>query len=390
VGLGLKKDEYICDCSDIDDIIVFCEDGKFKVIKVADKTFVGKDIIHAAVFKKNDDRAVYHMIYKDGSTGKSYVKRFSVGGVTRDKDYDLTQGSKGSSVLYFTANPNGESEVVTVNLKPMSKIRKLSIDIDFAELAVKGRNSMGNVVTKFPVKKVVQKSKGVSTLGGRAIWFDDIVRRLNTDGRGRYLGTFQGEDKILVIYQDGTYELTNFDLTNHFDDKYFVLEKFDAERVVNAIHLDGSNKSSFVKRFVVENTSINKKFSFVSEAPGSKCWFASTAIEPMVRVCFTKDGKTQPGDLELNIAAFIEVKGMKAIGNKMSKYNVKEVVDISEKHNIDEVDEEDLEALQKAVDDIKAKKNPSAEPSKPKSNIEFTITNPDDIDMDGEGQTKLF
>jgi topoisomerase-4 subunit A len=390
VGLGLKKDEYICDCSDIDDIIVFCEDGKFKVIKVADKTFVGKDIIHAAVFKKNDDRAVYHMIYKDGSTGKSYVKRFSVGGVTRDKDYDLTQGSKGSSVLYFTANPNGESEVVTVNLKPMSKIRKLSIDIDFAELAVKGRNSMGNVVTKFPVKKVVQKSKGVSTLGGRAIWFDDIVRRLNTDGRGRYLGTFQGEDKILVIYQDGTYELTNFDLTNHFDDKYFVLEKFDAERVVNAIHLDGSNKSSFVKRFVVENTSINKKFSFVSEAPGSKCWFASTAIEPMVRVCFTKDGKTQPADLELNIAAFIEVKGMKAIGNKMSKYNVKEVVDISEKHNIDEVDEEDLEALQKAVDDIKAKKNPSAEPSKPKSNIEFTITNPDDIDMDGEGQTKLF
>jgi topoisomerase-4 subunit A len=390
VGLGLKKDEYICDCSDIDDIIVFCEDGKFKVIKVADKTFVGKDIIHAAVFKKNDDRAVYHMIYKDGSTGKSYVKRFSVGGVTRDKDYDLTQGSKGSSVLYFTANPNGESEVVTVNLKPMSKIRKLSIDIDFAELAVKGRNSMGNVVTKFPVKKVVQKSKGVSTLGGRAIWFDDIVRRLNTDGRGRYLGTFQGEDKILVIYQDGTYELTNFDLTNHFDDKYFVLEKFDAERVVNAIHLDGSNKSSFVKRFVVENTSINKKFSFVSEAPGSKCWFASTAIEPMVRVCFTKDGKTQPADLELNIAAFIEVKGMKAIGNKMSKYNVKEVVDISEKHNIDEVDEEDLEALQKAVDDIKAKKNPCAEPSKPKSNIEFTITNPDDIDMDGEGQTKLF
>ena len=272
----------------------------------------------------------------------------------------------------------------------MSKIRKLSIDIDFAELAVKGRNSMGNVVTKFPVKKVVQKSKGVSTLGGRAIWFDDIVRRLNTDGRGRFLGTFLGEDKILVIYQDGTYELTSFDLTNHFDDKYYVLEKFDAERVVNAIHLDGSNKSSFVKRFVVENTSINKKFSFISEAPGSKCWFASTAIEPMVRVSFTKDGKAQPADLELNIAAFIEVKGMKAIGNKMSKYNVKEVVDISEKHNIDEVDEEDLEELQKAFEDIKAKKNPSAEVPKPKSNIEFTITNPDDIDMDGEGQTKLF
>lgn len=390
VGLGLKKDEYICDCSDIDDIIVFCEDGKFKVIKVADKTFVGKDIIHAAVFKKNDDRAVYHMIYKDGVSGKSFVKRFSVGGVTRDKDYDLTQGSKGSSVLYFTANPNGESEVVTVNLKPMSKIRKLSIDIDFAELAIKGRNSIGNIVTKFPVKKVVQKSKGVSTLGGRAIWFDDIVKRLNTDGRGRYLGTFQGDDKILVVYNDGTYELTNFDLSNHFDEKYFVLEKFDSERVVSAIHLDGSNKSTFVKRFVVENTSINKKFSFISEAPGSKCWFASTLIEPMVRVSFTKDGKTQPADLELNVAAFIEVKGMKAIGNKMGKYNVKEVLDISEKNNIDEVDEEDLEAVQKALEDIKAKKNPSAESTKPKDKVEFIITNPDDVDMDGEGQTKLF
>lgn len=391
VGLGLKKDEYVGDCSDIDDIIVFCEDGKFKVIKVADKTFVGKDIIHVAVFKKNDDRTVYHMIYKDGQSGKSFVKRFSIGGVTRDKEYDLTQGSKGSGVLYFTANPNGESEVVTVNLKPMTKIRKLSIDIDFAELAIKGRSSMGNVVTKFPVKKVVQKSKGVSTLGGRQIWFDDTVRRLNTDGRGRYLGSFQGEDKILVIYADGTYELTNFDLTNHYDDKYFVLEKFDPERVVNAIHYDSSNKSSYVKRFMIENTSINKKFSFISESPGSKCWFASTTIEPMVRVVFTKDGKVQPQDLEFNVAAFIEVKGMKAIGNKMSKYNVKEVINISaEAEQIDEVDEEDLEAVQKALEGIKAKKNPNTEAPKPKDKVEFIITNPDDVDMDGEGQTKLF
>lgn len=392
VGLGLKKDEYVGDCSDIDDIIVFCEDGKFKVIKVADKTFVGKDIIHVAVFKKNDDRAVYHMIYKDGASGKSFVKRFSVGGITRDKDYDLTQGSKGSSVLYFTANPNGESEVVTVNLKPMSKIRKLSIDIDFAELAIKGRSSIGNIVTKFPVKKVLQKSKGVSTLGGRAIWFDDTVRRINTDSRGRYLGSFQGDDKILVVYQDGTYELTNFDLSNHYDDKYFVLEKFDAERVVNVLHLDGSTKSTYVKRFLVENTSINKKFSFIQEAPGSKCWFASTLIEPMVKVSFTKDGKTQPADLELNIAAFIEVKGMKAIGNKMGKFNVKEVVDISETQNIDEFDEDDMEAVQKALEDIKAKKSGAADATntKTKDKIEFIITNPDDVDMNGEGQTKLF
>lgn len=391
VGLGLKKDEYVCDCSDIDDIIVFCADGKFKVIKVAEKTFVGKDIIHAAVFKKNDDRTVYHMVYKDGISGKSYVKRFSIGGVTRDKDYDLTQGTKGSSVLYFTANPNGESEVVQVILKPMAKLRKLTIDIDFAELAIKGRSSMGNIVTKFPVKKVQQLSKGVSTLGGRAIWFDEVVRRLNTDSRGKYLGSFQGDDKILVIYKDGTYELTNYDLTNHYDEKYFVLEKFDPERVVNAIHYDSQNKSSYVKRFLIENTTLNKKFSFISEAAGSKCWFASTMIEPMVKVVFNKDGKTQPADLEFNVASFIDVKGMKAIGNKMGKYPVKEVIDISETVNVDEVDEEDMEAVQKALENIKAKK-PANSPSdaKPKDKVEFIITNPDDIDMDGEGQTKLF
>ncbi len=389
VGIGLKKDEYVSDCSDIDDIIVFCADGKFKVIKVADKTFVGKDIIHVAVFKKNDDRTIYHMIYRDGASGKSYVKRFSVGGVTRDKEYDLTQGTKGSGVLYFTVNPNGESEVITVQLKPMAKLRKLSVDIDFAELAIKGRGSMGNIVTKFPVKKVVQISKGVSTLGGRSIWFDDTIHRLNTDGRGRYLGTFQGDDKIIVIYQDGSYELTNFDLTNHYEDKYFVLEKFDPERVVNVIHYDANNKSSYVKRFLVDNTTINKKFSFITDAPGSKCWYASTLIEPIVKVVFAKEGKTQAADLEFNVASFIEVKGMKAIGNKMGKHPVKGVIDISETLNIDEVDEEDMEAVQKALETINANKNTKAE-KKTNDKIEFTITNPDDIDMDGEGQTKLF
>jgi topoisomerase-4 subunit A len=195
-----------------------------------------------------------------------------------------------------------------------------------------------------------------------------------------------------VVYQDGTYELTNFDLSNHYDDKYFVLEKFDTERVVNVLHLDGSTKSTYVKRFLVENTSINKKFSFIQEAPGSKCWFASTLIEPMVKVSFTKDGKTQPADLELNVAAFIEVKGMKAIGNKIGKFNVKEVVDISETQNIDEFDEDDMEAVQKALEDIKAKKSGAVDATKikAKDKIEFIITNPDNVDMNGEGQTKLF
>ncbi len=395
IGLGLKKDEYVMDCSDIDDIIVFCGDGKFKVVKVSEKTFVGKDIIHAAVFKKNDDRTVYHLIYRDGTSGKSFLKRFSVTGVTRDKEYDLTQGTKGSEVLYFTANPNGESEIVTVNLKPMAKLRKLSFDLDFAEVAIKGRGSQGNTITKFPVKKVLLKSKGVSTLGGREIWFDDAVHRLNTDGRGRFLGSFQGEDKILVIYADGSYELTNFDLSNHYDEKYFVLEKFDSERVINAIHMDGETKATYIKRFLVENTTINKKFPFIMESPGSKCWYASAKIEPIVKISFAKEGKSSPADLELNIASFIEVKGVKAIGNKVSKYRVTAIEDISPSAGIDEVEEDELEEMQKAIEDLKAKKVSNSkkvveEPTIPKKGVDFEITNPDDLDLDGEGQTKLF
>jgi topoisomerase IV subunit A len=378
VGTGLKKDEYVGDCSDIDDIIVFCADGKFKVVKVAEKVFVGKDIIHAAVFKKNDDRTTYHMIYRDGESGKSFVKRFSVGGVTRDKDYDLTQGSKGSAVLYFTANPNGESEVVNVNLKPMAKLRKLTFDIDFAEIAIKGRSSIGNVITKYPVKKIIQKSKGVSTLGGRDIWFDDTVHRLNTESRGRYLGSFSGEDRILVIYANGTYELTNFDLTNHYDEKYYVLEKFSPDKVISAIHWDAENKSNYVKRFLIENTSLNKKFGFISEAQGSGLNFVSVKSEPIVKISFIKDGKTQPSDMELNLAQFIEVKGMKANGNKVSKHKIKEVVDVTPKYETDEVDEEDLSDIQKAVQQIKANKN-----------VELEITNPDDVEMDDKGQMKL-
>lgn len=377
VGTGLKKDEYLCDCSDIDDIIAFRSDGKFIVTKVAEKTFVGKDIVHAAVFKKNDDRTIYNMIYRDGATGKSYVKRFAIGGVTRDKEYDLTQGSKGSLVLYFTSNPNGESEVVTVQLKPMAKLRKLMFDVDFAEIGIKGRSSMGNTITKYPVKKIIQKSKGTSTLGGRAIWFDETVNRLNTDSRGRYLGSFQGDDKIMVIYADGSYEMTNFDLTNHYNDKFFVLEKFNPDKIVSAIHFDGGNKTNYVKRFVIEQTTLNKKISFISESSGSLLNFASTKPEPVVKITFVKDGKTQPANMELNLAEFIDVKGLRATGNKLSKYKVKEAIDITPKNDADEVDEEELSDIKKAVDQIKASKN-----------IEFEITNPEEID--DKGQMGLF
>ena len=395
VGLGLKKDEYVCDCSDIDDIIVFCANGKFKVIKVAEKTFVGKDIIHAAVFKKNDDRTVYHLMYRDGASGKSFVKRFAITGITRDKEYDLSQGSKGTEVLYFTANPNGESEIVTVNLKPMSKLRKLAFDLDFAEIAIKGRASQGNIITKFPVKKVILKSKGVSTLGGREVWFDDAIHRLNTDGRGRFLGTFQGDDKILVLYVDGSYELTNFDISNHYDEKYFLLEKYDADRVIAAIHMDGESKASYVKRFQIESVTINKKFSFIMESAGSKCWFASTQVEPIVKVSFAKEGKLAPKDLEINVASFIDVKGMKAIGNKVSKFRINAVEDISNSAAVDEVEEGDLADLQKTLADIKAKNlakpKPAPVPVKDiTKSIEMEITNPDDLDVDGNSQPTLF
>ncbi|HEY2583295.1 MAG TPA: DNA gyrase/topoisomerase IV subunit A, partial [Mucilaginibacter sp.] len=212
VGTGLKKDEFVCDCSDIDEIIVFRADGRCLITKVQDKVFVGKEVIHAAVFKKNDDRTVYNMIYKDGESGVSLIKRFSVVGVTRDKEYDLTKGTKGTRVLYFTANPNGEAEVVNIQLKPQARLKKVQFDEDFATLAIKGRGSMGNVVTKYPVKKIVLKSKGISTLAGRKIWYDDVLKRLNPDGRGKYLGEFDGDDRILTVLSSGIYELTSFDL----------------------------------------------------------------------------------------------------------------------------------------------------------------------------------
>src|SRR6201995_843726 len=265
IGTGLKKDTFVCDCSDIDEIIVFRGDGKCVVTKVQDKVFVGKGIIHAAVFKKNDERTVYNMIYKDGQSGVSYIKRFSVVGTTRDKEYDLTKGTKGSGILYFSANPNGEAEIINIQLKPHSKLKKLQFDEDFAALAIKGRRSMGNIVTKYPVKKIALKSKGVSTLAGRKIWYDDILKRLNADGRGKYLGEFDGDDRVLTVLSDGSYELTSFDLNNHFDDKMILIEKYNPEKVFSVVHYDGKSKNYMVKRFVFENIALGRQASIISE-----------------------------------------------------------------------------------------------------------------------------
>jgi len=391
IGTGLKKDEFVCDCSDIDEIIVFRGDGKFTVTKVQEKVFVGKDIVHAAVFKKNDERTVYNMIYKDGESGITYVKRFSVVGVTRDKEYDLTKGTKGSRMLYFSANPNGEAEVVNIQLKPHSKLKKLQFDEDFAELAIKGRGSMGNILTKYPVKKIVLKSKGVSTLAGRKIWFDDVLKRLNADGRGKYLGEFDGEDKVLTVFANGSYELASFDLNNHFDDKMVSIEKYNPEKIYSVVHYDGKSKNYLVKRFTFENTAIGKQTSFISDEGGSKMVLISGATQVVVSVEQLK-GKAQAAEtVELNLADLIDVKGMKAMGNRLSAHTVEKVTLISE-HD-DESDVPDPEP--NSVDDTKITitpedktgedTQPDAEPqvsaeSNPKK-VDFEITNPDDIDL---------
>lgn len=410
IGTTLKKDEFVGDCSDIDEIIVFREDGKFTVTKVAEKNFVGKGIIHAQVFKKNDERTVYNMIYKDGPSGTAYVKRFSVLGVTRDKEYDLTKGGKGSKCLYFTANPNGEAEIVSIQLKPHSKLRKLQMDVDFAEIAIKGRGSQGNIVTKYPVKKITLKAKGVSTLAGRKIWFDDILKRLNVDARGKYLGEFDGEDKILTVNKNGIYELTSFDLTNHFDDNLTLMEKYDAEKVYSVIHFEGKSKNYYVKRFLFENTAIGKKSSIISEENGSKLILISGAAQPIVRVDTLKGKSLTPETVELNLADVIDVKGMKAQGNRLSPNEVKTIELIAEHDDPEDVpdpvpevtleevireEKEDLEAEKEIVHEsdpdierIEKAIHPETE-TKPKT-IDFEITNPEDVEIDDKGQIGLF
>ncbi len=361
-GYGLKKDELVGECSDIDDIIVFLRDGTMKVTKVADKAFVGKDLIHIAVFKKNDERTVYNLIYRDGKSGSVFMKRFPVTGVTRDKQYDLTKGTKESQILYFSANPNGEAEVVEVQLKPMPGLRKVQWDLNFAELAVKGRNSMGNVVTKYSIKKIVLKEKGVSTLGARDIWFDDTVQRLNTDRRGTFLGSFGPEDKILTITQNGNYKLSGFDVSTHFDEDMILIEKFNSKRPVSVIYLDGESKTYFVKRFMVEPT--DKKVLFISESEGSRVEIVSTESLPVVEVKYSKVKDKEVPSEKIKLSDFIEVKGMKAKGNKLSYSKVKEInllppeeVHIEE-DVLDEFEESGmspLEAIKKAQEPTKEK-----------------------------------
>jgi len=324
IGTSLKKDQYLFDCSDIDDIITFRKDGSMKVVKVEAKTFIGKDILHVAIWKKNDKRTVYNMIYREGTQGPFYMKRFSVTGVTRNTDYPLASDKKGSETLYFSANPNGEAETVSVLLKPNPRIRKNKMDIDFSELAIKGRDSKGNLVTKYAVKKVDLKEEGVSTLAPRRIWFDDTVRRLNADARGTLLGSFKGDDKILTINTNGEAKLVSFDLGNRFDDDYLVLEKWRPNQPVTCIYYDGEKDIYFIKRFLFENTPNIQTF-MLSEHPKSFIENVIVANNASAEIIFAKDkGKDRDPEV-IAIDEFISVKGIKAIGNQFTKFKVKAI-----------------------------------------------------------------
>lgn len=347
VGTSLKKDEYVCDCSDIDDIVIFTKEGKMIVTKVDAKTFIGKDILHVAVFKKRDKRTIYNMVYRDGKTGPAYLKRFAVFGVTRDKPYDLTSGAKGSEVLYFTANPNGEAEVITVLLRQMSTIKKVKWDLDFADFLIKGRDAKGNLVTKHPVKKIELKEKGVSTLKPRKIWFDDTVMRLNVDARGELLGEFSGDDRLLVINQKGIVRTVVPDLNLHFDDDMIVLEKWVPNKPVSVIYYEGEKEKYFVKRFLIENE--NKEELIITEHAKSRLEIVSTEYRPVMEIVFDKaKGKDPKPSQTIDIESFITVKGIKAQGNQLTADKIK-VVNHLEPLPYEEIEEivpaEDIEVV---------------------------------------------
>ncbi|MDG2264285.1 MAG: DNA gyrase/topoisomerase IV subunit A [Flavobacteriales bacterium] len=369
IGTAMRKDEFVCDCSDIDDIIVFKKDGSMQVVKVGSKVFVGKGIIHCAVFKKKDERTIYNMIYKDGKSGTSMMKRFPVKSITRGKDYGLTKSEKGSKVLYFTANPNGEAETVTVHLKKLAKLKTLKIDVDFAELAIKGKGSGGNIVTKKAVRKVELKSAGISTLSARKIWFDDTVQRLNVEERGELLGAFKAEDKILTIQQSGEIELKSFDISNHFDEDMVLIEQNNPKKPVSAVYFDGNKQAYYVKRFLIENTM--SRFSFISDNEDSQLEVVSTDWRPQVEIVFVKEkGKDRQTEI-INIEEFIAVKGEKALGNKLTSKKVKEI-NLIDSLPYKEVIEQEVDIIEEIIE-------VAEKPSEVKTEIELEITNEPEV-----------
>ena len=329
VGMGMKKDDFVCDCSDIDDVIAFTRDGKFKVVRIADKVFVGKDIIHVAVWKKGDERTTYNLVYVDGKTGTTYAKRFNVTAITRDKEYDLTKdGSKGSKVLYFTMQPNGESEVLNITLTPASTARIKVFDYDLSEIAIKGRSSQGNIVTKYPVRKVTQVSVGQSSLGAMKVYIDDVSGRLNTDGRGRLLGAFDTGEKLIALYKDGSYELSELDLTRKFDvNAIEMLSQYTEDMVIGAIYYEAEKGWTMVKRFKIETNTLAQKFYFIPEGITSKLYFATTHTGSSIKITYKNGGQKE--EYEFMLDEFIDVKGWKALGNKLFEGKMMKVEELS-------------------------------------------------------------
>jgi len=385
IGYGLKKNEAVSDCSEIDDIICFFASGKMLVTKVTDKKFVGKDLIFASVWKKGDTRTIYHLFYQDGIGGATMMKRFYVNSITRDSEYDLTRGTKGSKMLYFAVHPNGEREVVTILLRPRPHLKRLRFDIDMGELLIKGRNSAGNRATKEIIQKIIQKEVGGSTLAARKIWYDTVVGRLNDEGRGKFLGSFKGEDKILTLYKTGEYRLSSFDLGAHFDEDMIHIEKWIHDRPISTVYYDGEKELHYVKRFLCEIQS-DKRVLFISESTGSYMDTVSTAYRPEVKIVYNKllrETKNLPDNI-MNLADIIDTKGMKAQGNQLTKLKVKEVVLT---HPIDEGKEpwpqEEVPAVSEG-NDSESEENDGDAPT-----VEWDLTKKDE-DEDDEEQMKLF
>ena len=325
IGMDLKKDEFVCNCSDIDDVIIFYKDGKYKIVKVADKMFVGKNVLYLNVFRKNDTRTIYNVVYRDGKDGLHYMKRFNVTSITRDKEYDLTQGKPGSRIVHFSANPNGETDILRVTFKPKPRMKQLQADIDFADIAIKGRASMGNIMTKNEVHRIVLKEKGKSTLGGRQIWFDFDVNRLNTDGRGTLLGEFNTGDSILVILKNGDFYISSFDVTNHYEENILRIEKYDPHKVWTAALYDADQKFSYLKRFKLEATA--KKQNFVSDNPKSYLITLSDNDFPIFKVVFGGNDSFREAQV-IDVNEFIGVKGFKAKGKRIATYNVEKITEL--------------------------------------------------------------
>src|SRR6056297_473713 len=325
IGTSLRRDEYVCECSDIDEIIVFLSDGRYIITKVDEKTFVGKDIVHVAVFKRNDTRTIYNIIYRDGLNGNIMVKRCAIKGITRDKEYDITKGTNGSKILYMTANPNGEAEIVKVYLRPRPRLKKTVFEYDFSELAIKGRQSMGNILTKYSVHKIVLKDEGISTLGGRKIWFEEEILRLNDDGRGKYLGEFHSDDKILVITKSGKYRLTSYDLMNHFEDDVLIVEKFRPYKIFPAVYYDADLEYYYIKRFTIDPT--EKLTSFIGDNEKSRLIQITEVEYPRLEVSFGGKHKNKDSEI-IEVADFIGVKSYRARGKRLSNYEVKVVKEL--------------------------------------------------------------